>query len=162
MINMARLTKAQKAGLVDSKVKAQAGHYVPVLGSGEPVGQHIEDPDAKIKSDILTGIDSAIERKQQELSDQFEAEAKDVIRSIQAGGVATITGDLKRGFLRDSHGRDHPFALVTAMVDTGLLVLTDYPHHMNSLYHLAASRKAIDWLNEATTVEDAQRDEQSF
>lgn len=93
-------------------------------------------------------------------TDTITDEAKGVLRNILAGATATITGDLQRGFLRDSRNRDHQVAIVKGMVDAGLLVLTQQPIHANSLYHLAVSQAGRDLLN--VTIDDAQEAEQSF
>lgn len=139
MTTAKRLTKAQKQDLAQSEVKALAGHH-----------QAVTTP--TIETDTITADEKAsleaITAEQQQLTEQFEAEVKGVLRNILAGATATITGDLQRGFLRDGRNRDHQVAIVKALVDAGLLVLIDFPANANSLYHLAVSQAGRDYLAE--------------
>lgn len=141
MTTTKRLTKAQKQDLAKSEVKALAGHHQAVTA---PAIVTIENE--QIASDSQT-----------DESNEF----KPILRFILAGGIAAITGDLKRGFTFHHKGNQyHQHGDIAPMVDAGLLVLTERPHHLNSLYRLAVSQKGRDLLN--VTIDDVQEAEQSF
>lgn len=143
---MARLTKQQKADLAASETKALAGHYVPVLGAGEPVVQTIDqdlaDPDAGIKSGILNGIDQAVE----EATRQFTLECVQTLAAIEDGVVASITGDGQRGFIR--HGnKDHRNLVVKALFDNGLLAHGWAGTIPTALYYLKLTDAGLEYLH---------------
>lgn len=117
-----RLTKQQKADLEASSAIAQAGHYQAVAGS-------INNAPIFVREDET--IDDA---------------TRSILFTVAAGETASITGDLKRGFLRDSRGRDHRHDTVVSMVDAGLLVPVHRPTIPSSLYHLALTDKGRDLL----------------
>lgn len=149
MTTAKKLTKAQKDGLAVSEVKALSGPVVPVPGAtGTIHADHVapEDPDAKIKSDILDGIDQA----QQRAIEDLEAKVRHILDGVSRGAVATITGDGKRGFVRDSHNNDHPNKLVVAMVEHGLLShgWTAAELFPTSIYHLRITEAGRDYLAE--------------
>ncbi|QYA57185.1 hypothetical protein [Escherichia phage KW1E_UTAR] len=144
MTTAKKLTKAQKADLAVSETKALSGHHVALAG-GTLIGASISvDPDAQIKSEILNGIDQA----QQRATEEFEAEVLHILEGVSRGAVATITGDLKRGFLRDRHNNDHPNKLVVALVEHGLLDPGWYRGVMipTSIYHLRITDAGRDYL----------------
>lgn len=147
MTTAKKLTKAQKDGLAVSEVKALSGPVVPVPGAtGTIHADHVAtgDPDAQIKSEILDGIDKA----QQCATEEFEAAVRHILDGVSRGAVATITGDLKRGFLRDRHNNDHPNKLVVALVEHGLLDPGWYRGVMihSSIYHLRITDAGRDYL----------------
>ena len=149
MTTAKKLTKAQKDDLAASEVKALSGPTVPVQGAtGTIHADHVapEDPDAQIKSDILNGIDQA----QQRATEEFEAEARNILAYVVRGATATITGDGKRGFVRDRHNNDHPNKLVVALFETGLLShgWTSAELFPTSIYHLRITDAGRDYLAE--------------
>lgn len=140
MTTAKKLTKAQKADLAVSETKALSGHHVAIVG-----GPAIDvDPDAQIKSDILNGIDQA----QQRATEEFEAEARNILAYVVRGATATITGDGKRGFVRDRHNNDHPNKLVVALFEAGLLShgWTAAELFPTSIYHLRITQAGLDYL----------------
>lgn len=149
MTTAKKLTKAQKDGLAVSEVKALSGPTVPVPGAtGTIHADHVatQDPYAQIKSDTLNGIGQA----QQRATEEFEGAIRQVLEGVSRGAVATITGDGKRGFLRDRHNNDHPNKLVVAMVEHGLLShgWTAAELFPTSIYHLRITDAGRDYLAE--------------
>ncbi|QHJ80215.1 MAG: hypothetical protein [Bacteriophage sp.] len=138
MTTAKRLTKAQKASLAESEVKALSGHHVAIIG-GTSIGTSPALPDE---------LEAIQQIEQDRLANEFTAEAKEILGFVLAGGTATITGDLKHAFIRRWDNKDIQNELVRAMVDVGLLDFTSYPHNARSLYHLAVSQKGIDYLSE--------------
>lgn len=127
MATAKRLTKAQKANLAESETKALAGHHQAVTAPTNK-GQ-VSDEQAKLTA-------------------EFEDQVKGVLRSILAGAVATITGDLQRGYLRDRFNNDHQAAIVKALADAGLVSTRTKPEHANGLYHLVVTKAGRDYLDE--------------
>lgn len=132
MTTAKRLTKAQKAGLEVSEVKAQAGYHVAVVGTDKA-----DNSDATIKSGILDGIDKAIEKRREEITVQ----TANLLTAIDNGTAVTITGDRSDGFVAGV-----PVSGVSILLTAGLAK----PNHAmlfgRSLYHLSLTDKGRDWL----------------
>lgn len=117
-----RLTKQQKADLEASSAIAQAGHYQAVAGSINNTPIFVREDETVIQETLA------------------------ILECVAAGGTVSVTGDLKRGFVRDVRGNDHQHGYVIDMIDAGLLVPVHRPTIPSSLYHLALTEKGRDLL----------------